>query len=97
MKLSNLLLAFILACFSIMAFAQAIDINTADVEQLQQIKGIGPKRAADIIQYREAHGPFGSVEDLTKVPGIGPKTLADNRDLLTVGGAVMPETPATPE
>ena len=96
MKISSLFLALVLALFSIMTFAQAIDINTANVEQLQQIKGIGPKKAADIVKYRESHGPFGSVEDLTKVPGIGPKTLATNKDLLMVGGGVMPETPAMP-
>jgi len=96
MKLSSIALAFVLAFFSIMAFAQAIDINTASMEQLQQIKGVGPKKAADIVKYREAHGPFASVEDLTKVPGVGPKTLADNKDLLMVGGTAMPETPALP-
>ena len=95
-KLPSIFLALVLAFFSIMAFAQAIDINTASVEQLQQIKGIGTKKAADIVKYREAHGPFGSVEDLTKVPGIGPKTLANNKDLLMVGETALPETPALP-
>lgn len=61
-----------------------ININQADIVQLQQINGVGPKKAADIITYRESSGPFKSVDDLTKVSGIGDKTLAKIRDQLCV-------------
>ncbi len=47
-----------------------ININTADVSALQTIKGIGESRAADIVAYREANGPFRSTEDIMKVSGI---------------------------
>jgi len=49
----------------------AININTASKEQLMQIKGIGEKKAAAIIEYRKKHGKFKSVEDVAKVKGIG--------------------------
>lgn len=61
-----------------------VNINTADSQDLQSLSGIGEKRAADIISYREANGPFQSVEDLTKVSGFGPKTLEKLRDHITV-------------
>ena len=65
------------------------------------MKGIGPKKAADIVKYREANGPFQSVDDLSKVSGIKGKTLEKIKPLVTVGGAepaavpAMPTTPAT--
>ena len=71
MKLLHALLVVALAVFSAMSFAQAIDINTATAEQLDKgVKGIGPKKAADIVKYRDANGPFKSVDDLANVPGI---------------------------
>lgn len=54
---------------------QTININTATVEQLQELNGIGPSKAAAIVQYREQHGPFRKVGDVAKVPGIGEKLL----------------------
>lgn len=70
---------------------EMIDINTADAATLEQINGIGEKKAQAIIDYRTEHGPFGSVDDITKVKGIGPATLEKNRDRLTVGGAAPSE------
>ena len=61
-----------------------ININTATVEELVALKGIGPKYAERIVQYREANGPFVKVEDIIMVQGIGPKTLEANRDMITV-------------
>lgn len=63
-----------------------IDINTASAQELEALPGIGPKRAADIIAYREAHGPFRVPEDLSKVSGIGESTLEGLIDLITAGG-----------
>ena len=101
MKFLNLMLALILALFSAVTFAQAIDLNTASATELEKgLKGIGPAKANAIVEYREAHGPFTSVNDLTKVPGIKEKTLekllADNQNKLTVGDAAAPAVPAVP-
>lgn len=63
---------------------QKININTADATELQQLSGIGEKKAADIIKYREENGSFQTVEDLTKVSGIGEKTLENLKDSITI-------------
>jgi competence protein ComEA len=57
-----------------------LDLNTATVEQLDELDGIGPATAQQIVAYREAHGGFGSVEELDQVPGIGETRLASLRD-----------------
>ena len=61
-----------------------ININTAGVDELVQLNGVGPSYAAKIVQYREANGPFKTPEDLLKVPGIGPRTLELNKDRIVV-------------
>ena len=61
-----------------------ININTATVEELQTLRGIGEQKAGDIVHYREENGLFSRVEDLLKVSGIGSKTLEDLRPLITV-------------
>lgn len=52
-----------------------ININTATLDQLETLKGIGPKTAARIIAQRKRVGYFRSLEDLMQIKGIGPKTL----------------------
>lgn len=64
--------------------ATPININTASVEELQQIKGIGKTRAEAIVTYREENGSFATVEDLLEVKGIGEATLARNHGMLIV-------------
>ncbi len=64
-----------------------VDINTADAQQLQTLKGIGPALAERIISYREEHGPFASVEELLLVSGIGESTLAGFSDRVTAGAS----------
>lgn len=62
-----------------------ININTADANTLQTLPGIGEKRAAAIIAYRTAHGPFRRPEDLTLVKGIGDGILAGLISQITTG------------
>ena len=66
-----------------------IDINTATVAELDSLPGIGPSKAAAIVQWRETHGPFTSIEQLDDVPGIGPATMAGlrNRVVFAKGGS----------
>lgn len=52
-----------------------IDINTADVEELDELPEVGPSTAESIVEYRQSNGQFRSVDELEEIPGIGPKTL----------------------
>ena len=62
-----------------------ININTADTQQLQELNGIGEKKAEKIIQYREESGSFQTIEELKNVSGIGDKTFESLKDFITVG------------
>lgn len=61
-----------------------VDLNTADVEALDTLPGIGPATAAAIVEHRERNGPFTSVDELLDVRGIGQAKLAQLRDLVRV-------------
>ncbi len=62
-----------------------ININTATVEELDSLPGIGPAIAQRIIDYRTENGPFAQTEDIMNVSGIGPATFEKIKDLITVG------------
>lgn len=61
-----------------------ININTASVEELQTLKGIGPATAKSIILYREEYGAFSAIEEIMNVKRIGEKTFAKIKDRITV-------------
>ncbi len=61
-----------------------VNINTADVEELDELPEVGPATAEAIIEYRRANGLFRTVEDLEEVPGIGPTTLEEIKPFATV-------------
>jgi competence protein ComEA len=62
-----------------------VNINTATKEELASIKGVGEKRAQDIIDYRNQNGPFKNTDDLEKVPGVGPGLMKRIRSQITTG------------
>ena len=61
-----------------------VNINTASMEQLMTLDGIGESYAERIIEFREKNGPFQSPEDLLKIKGIGEKTLELNKGRILV-------------
>jgi competence ComEA-like helix-hairpin-helix protein len=60
-----------------------VDLNTAGADELDLLPGIGPAKAARIIEYREAHGPFRARADLAKVPGISRQCAEKLQGLVT--------------
>lgn len=93
-----LMAALFLCCSVLLAAAQRqkkqppakpLDLNTATVEELQQLPGIGPTTAKAIARFREKSGPFRRVEDLLAIRGITKRKLEVLRPYVTI-------TPATP-
>lgn len=54
----------------------ALDLNTASAKELEQLDGVGPAIAANIVAYRQEHGGFASIDQLDEVSGIGEAKLA---------------------
>ena len=67
------------------AIQEKININTATLEELTELKRIGPNLAGRIIQYREENGPFMQTSDILKVKGIGQKFWEANENRITIG------------
>ncbi|MEX2054532.1 MAG: lamin tail domain-containing protein [Candidatus Colwellbacteria bacterium] len=68
------------------AAPELININTASLDDLQEITGVGPVIAQRIIDYREANGFFASIEEIKEVDGIGDVTFEEMKDEITIGG-----------
>ena len=84
--MKKLLLVFAI-WFALSGVAMAVvNINTATKEELTSLKGVGDKRAQEIIDYRKKNGNFKSIDELEKVPGIGPGLMKQIRSEVTVSG-----------
>ena len=59
-------------------------INSAGLADLEALPGVGPAKAAAILQYREQNGPFTAIEDLARVPGLGPAAVARLRHRVSI-------------
>ncbi|MCP2041620.1 competence protein ComEA [Neisseria sp. HSC-16F19] len=84
--MKKLLLALV-AFFSLVSAFAAVNINTADVQELQTLHNIGAKKAEAIVAYRTENGPFKAIEDIQKVKGIGKATFEKLKTEITVGTA----------
>ena len=62
--------------------ANKISLNQASVDQLQQLQGVGLKKAQAIVAYRQKQGAFTSIDELQQVRGIGPAIFAKNKTRL---------------
>jgi competence protein ComEA len=87
--MQKILLAFAMWFALSGAAMAAVNINTATKEELTSLKGVGDKRAQDIIDYRAKNGNFKSVDDLEKVPGIGPGLMKQIRPQVTTTGKTV--------
>jgi competence protein ComEA len=66
------------------AIGKRLNINTASVEELESLPGIGPALANRIVEYREKHGPFARPEDLLIIEGLGEKKYRALADLIEI-------------
>ena len=83
--LRGIFFALLLALVSSSVWAVSVNINEADADTLAtQLVGVGTAKAAAIVAYREANGPFKNVDELSKVKGIGAKLVEKNRANLII-------------
>lgn len=72
------------SCSETNKISDKVNINTASLEELQSLKGVGPATAKNIILYREEYGAFSDIEEIMNVKRIGEKTFAKIKDFITV-------------
>ena len=83
--LRGIFFALLLALVSSSVWAVSVNINEADADTLAtQLVGVGTAKAAAIVAYREANGPFKNVDELSRVKGIGAKLVEKNRANLII-------------
>lgn len=70
-------------------FELAVDLNTADAEELQRLHRVGEATARNIIRHRDTHGPFRTENDVLDVSGIGPATLDGFRGEARIGDTMI--------
>jgi competence protein ComEA len=63
---------------------EPVDLNTATLDQLETLPGVGPVTAQHVLDWRSVHGAFASIDQLQDVSGIGPAKFAAVRGLVTV-------------
>ena len=88
---------FLFIIVSLLSFSWTlaqVNINTATAQELQTLNGIGPSKAAAIVEYRNANGPFKSPEDIKNVRGIGNGIYQKISSEITVGNGQAARTPA---
>ena len=90
------LLLSALLLLSGLSFA-GVNVNTASQSQLETLPGIGPSKAAAIIEYRSTNGAFTSISQLDAVPGIGPSTLQKISPLVSLDGEGSATSPTHEE
>lgn len=85
----SVILIFVALVSFVGGFADAehsakVNINTATIEELMSLKGIGEKKAKSIVEHREKIGSFAAIEDLKVVKGIGDKIFSQIKDRIVV-------------
>ncbi len=86
MNFFKAILMSLMFAFASLTYAAPVNINTANVQQLTELNGVGEAKAKAIVAYRDEHGAFKSIEQLANVKGIGLKTVEKNRDMITLSG-----------
>jgi competence ComEA-like helix-hairpin-helix protein len=72
------------------ALPSRVDVNVATPQELERLPRVGPALAKRIVEWRERHGPFGTLDDLRHVRGIGPSTVRLLDSLVTFSGRHSP-------
>lgn len=88
---------FLFVVFTLLSFSWAlaqVNINTATAQELQTLNGIGPAKAAAIVEYRTANGSFKSPEDIKNVRGIGNGIYQKISSEITIGNSQDARAPA---
>lgn len=90
MKIRSFFLAALLSLTSFTAFAETVNLNKANAAALQHyLKGIGEKKARDIVEYRTQHNTFKKIEEVMNVKGIGETTFKKIKADLSVNEGVV--------